>query len=446
MTSSAYSLGREAADDGSWRRQESQFRRWVADDPAADFPAMAGRYHLYVARACPWAHRTIIARRLLGLEDAIGLSFVDPIRDERGWAFTGGEYVDSINGFTLLSEAYLATDSAYERPSHRARSCGTPSRARSSRTSQPTSCGCSAPCSRRSPRTRSSCIPSRCADEIDALNDRIYDNVNNAVYKAGFSTQQDVYEREVAALFAMLDELDARLRRPALPVRPGAGRDRLAPVHDTGSLRRRLPDPLQVLAAQADRVRAPVAVLARPVPVARRGGDGLLRRDPPPLLPDAPDDQPERAGRGAPGRRLRRAARARVAGLGAHSEIAHASAGSFTPARARSHQPGLVHTSPGSFTPARARSPRRGPVRPGQAPLYANPFAHMQNLTFRSPARDRGRLCMPGMHNLPRPDFRVPNGRFRRSERGAISAAGAGDAPAAASLPRRQRRPAPGCA
>ena len=54
----------------------------------------AGRYHLYVARACPWAHRTIIARRLMGLEDAIGISFVDPIRDDRGWAFTGGEYVD----------------------------------------------------------------------------------------------------------------------------------------------------------------------------------------------------------------------------------------------------------------------------------------------------------------------------------------------------------------
>ena len=67
----------------------------------AEFPPQAGRYHLYVARACPWAHRTIIARRLMGLEDAIGLSFVDPIRDERGWAFTGGEYVDPVNGFDV---------------------------------------------------------------------------------------------------------------------------------------------------------------------------------------------------------------------------------------------------------------------------------------------------------------------------------------------------------
>src|SRR5437763_6817697 len=107
-------LGREAADDGSWRRQESRFRRWVSDDPAAEFPPVAGRYHLYVARACPWAHRTLIGRRLMGLEDAIDVSFVDPIRDERGWAFTGGPYVDVVNGFSFLSEAYAASDPAYE--------------------------------------------------------------------------------------------------------------------------------------------------------------------------------------------------------------------------------------------------------------------------------------------------------------------------------------------
>ena len=80
----------------------------------ASFRHEAGRYHLYVARACPWAHRTIIARRLMGLEDAIGISFVDPIRDERGWVFSGDEYVDPVNGFEYLSEAYLATDPSYD--------------------------------------------------------------------------------------------------------------------------------------------------------------------------------------------------------------------------------------------------------------------------------------------------------------------------------------------
>ena len=208
MSSSTFSLGREAADDGSFRRQESQFRRWVAED--SDFPPAAGRYHLYVARACPWAHRTIIARRLMGLEDAIGLSFLDPIRDERGWAFTGGGYVDAVNGFSFLSEAYLATDPAYDarvsvpvlwdkesgvivsnESADILRMLGT----------------VFAPFAAHAIEL----YPERLRDEIDTLNGRIYDNVNNAVYKAGFSRRQDVYEREVLGLFEMLDELDERL-------------------------------------------------------------------------------------------------------------------------------------------------------------------------------------------------------------------------------------------
>jgi glutathionyl-hydroquinone reductase len=211
MTSpSTFSLGREGADDGSFRRQESQFRRWVSDEPGSEFPLGGGRYHLYVARACPWAHRTIIARRLMGLEDAIGLSFVDPIRDERGWAFTGGEYIDPLNGFAFLSEAYVASDPGYE-----------------ARVSVPVLWD------------RETCVivnnesadilrmlgtvftplaehpvelyPELLRDEIDELNARVYDNVNNAVYKAGFSRRQEVYEAEVRGLFAMLDELDDRV-------------------------------------------------------------------------------------------------------------------------------------------------------------------------------------------------------------------------------------------
>jgi putative glutathione S-transferase len=209
-TSSAFTLGREGADDGSFRRQESQFRRWVSDDPGAEFPLQAGRYHLYVARACPWAHRTIIARRLMGLEDAIGLSFVDPIRDDRGWAFSGGEYVDPVNDFQYLSAAYLASDPLYEarvtvpvlwdrrsgvivsnESADILRMLGT---VFSPLGSHPVDL-----------------YPEPLRDEIDALSDRIYDNVNNAVYKAGFSRRQEIYEREVAALFATLGELDERL-------------------------------------------------------------------------------------------------------------------------------------------------------------------------------------------------------------------------------------------
>ena len=210
MSSSTFSLGRESADDGSFRRQESQFRRWVSADAGARFPLVAGRYHLYVARACPWAHRTIIARRLMGLEAAIGISFVDPIRDERGWAFTGDRYIDTVNGFAFLSEAYTATDPGYQarvtvpvlwdkesgvivsnESADILRMLGT----------------VFAPLAEHPVDL----YPEPLRSEIGALNDRIYENVNNAVYKAGFSRRQAVYEHEVHALFATLDKLDERL-------------------------------------------------------------------------------------------------------------------------------------------------------------------------------------------------------------------------------------------
>src|SRR5581483_4869261 len=104
----AFSLGAENVD-GEFRRQQSRFREAVSADGSTGFPAEAGRYHLYVSWACPWAHRTIIGRRLKGLEGVIGMSVVDPVRDERGWAFTGGEYVDQVNGWRFLAEAYRAT-------------------------------------------------------------------------------------------------------------------------------------------------------------------------------------------------------------------------------------------------------------------------------------------------------------------------------------------------
>ena len=203
--------GRERGDDGSFRRQESTFRHWVSDDGSTDFPLEAGRYHLYVARACPWAHRTIIGRKLMGLEDAIGISFLDPIRDERGWAFTGGAYQDQLNGFSYLAEAYQATDPSYDAritvPVLWDRREGVIVNNESADILRMLST-VFAPLAEHPLEL----CPEPLRDQIDALNGHIYDTVNNGVYKAGFCTSQQVYEREVTALFATLDELDARLR------------------------------------------------------------------------------------------------------------------------------------------------------------------------------------------------------------------------------------------
>src|SRR5471032_2289661 len=102
----------EQSEEGAFNRQEDAFRARVSDDGSTPYPTVAARYHLYVCLACPWASRTVIARHLLGLEQAIGMTVVDPIRDDRGWAFRNGPgyTTDPINGFAFLSEAYTATD------------------------------------------------------------------------------------------------------------------------------------------------------------------------------------------------------------------------------------------------------------------------------------------------------------------------------------------------
>src|SRR3954452_17880769 len=98
---------------GAFERQEAKFRRWVTAE-GGESPAASGRYHLYVALACPWSHRAVIVRSLKGLEDAVGVSYIHPFRDERGWAFPGGEFRDQLNGWDFLSEAYEASAEGYD--------------------------------------------------------------------------------------------------------------------------------------------------------------------------------------------------------------------------------------------------------------------------------------------------------------------------------------------
>jgi len=206
----AFSLGSERGDDGSFKRQVSSFREFVSDDEGSEFPVQSGRYHLYVARACPWAHRTVIGRALMGLQDAISVSFVDPIRDERGWRFSGGRYVDTVNGYGYLSEAYLASEPDYAArvtvPVLWDKQRATIVNNESADILRMLSTAF-APLAEHPVEL----VPERLRGEIEALNELIYENVNNAVYKAGFATAQRVYEREVTSLFQTLDELDLRL-------------------------------------------------------------------------------------------------------------------------------------------------------------------------------------------------------------------------------------------
>jgi glutathionyl-hydroquinone reductase len=208
----ALSLGVEGADDGSFKRQDSTFRIFVSDDGSTDFPVAAGRYHLYIARACPWAHRTLIGRMLMGLEDAISVSFLNPLRDDRGWEFTGNGYDDPVNGYRFLSEAYHTSDPAYEArvsvPVLWDKERGTIVNNESADILRMLST-VFAPLASHPVEL----VPAALRDEIDALNEHIYDTVNNAVYKAGFARKQAAYESEVRGLFATLDELDARLAR-----------------------------------------------------------------------------------------------------------------------------------------------------------------------------------------------------------------------------------------
>jgi glutathionyl-hydroquinone reductase len=195
---------------GRFDRPDARFRQWVSADGSTPYPAVAGRYHLYVSWACPWAHRTIIGRMLKGLEDVIGLSVVDPIRDERGWAFTGGEYTDPVNGFRFLGQAYAASDPDYDdrlsvpvlwdKETHRIVNNESADILRMYTTAFDDLA------------TREvDLYPEPQRAEIDALNARLYEKVNNAVYAAGFSRDQADYERIVKRMFATFDEVDARL-------------------------------------------------------------------------------------------------------------------------------------------------------------------------------------------------------------------------------------------
>jgi glutathionyl-hydroquinone reductase len=202
---------KEQTESGEFQRQEDAFREWISSDGSTAYPAAAGRYHLYVSLACPWASRTVIFRKLKGLEEAIGMTIVDPIRDEKGWAFRPER--DPVNGFEYLSEAYRTTDPNYD-----------------GRVTVPVLWD------KETKRIVNNCEDDICLMFNHALNEFarhkavdffpkdleaeqaklsgfLYDNVNNGVYKAGFATRQRPYEISCRKVFEALDQLEDRLSK-----------------------------------------------------------------------------------------------------------------------------------------------------------------------------------------------------------------------------------------
>jgi putative glutathione S-transferase len=201
----------DRAPAGAWLRPESRFRDAVTADGSSGFPAAAGRYHLYVSLACPWAHRTIIVRRLKQLEDVIGMTVVDPIRDDRGWAFTGapGTELDPVHGYSFLSQVYdlmepgphhVSVPVLFDRETDRIVNNESSEILRMLDSAWDAFTD-----------VRLDLYPESLRAEIDELEGEVYTNVNNGVYRCGFAGSQEAYDVAVRELFATLDRVEQRL-------------------------------------------------------------------------------------------------------------------------------------------------------------------------------------------------------------------------------------------
>ena len=196
--------------DRRFVRPRYPFQGRISADGSTGFPAEPGRYHLYIALGCPWAHRTAIVRRLKKLDDVVSLSLVDDVRDGRGWAFRARRGPDPVNGFTLLRQAYEAAEPGFD-----------------GHVSVPvlwdkrtgTIVSNNFPDITIDLDTRFEAWADQSADlypvalrgEIDELNALVYETVNNAVYRIGNTAYQEEYEELARRLFGVLDQLEARL-------------------------------------------------------------------------------------------------------------------------------------------------------------------------------------------------------------------------------------------
>jgi putative glutathione S-transferase len=200
-------------EDGEFDRQETSFREFIEDDPDARFQPEAGRYHLYVSYACPWAHGTLLTRSLKGLEDAISVDVVDPYRGDGGWQFTPekeGCSEDSVNGSDYLREVYVAADpdmtGRVTVPVLWDKQEGTIVNNESKEVIRMLDTEFDDVASRDV-----DLYPKGYQDDVDRIIDEIYDPINNGVYRAGFAKKQQAYDDAVDELFDALDHWDSVL-------------------------------------------------------------------------------------------------------------------------------------------------------------------------------------------------------------------------------------------
>jgi putative glutathione S-transferase len=195
-------------NDGQFVRQDSRFRHQVSSEPGSLYQPEAGRYHLYVSLACPWAHRTLIFRKLKQLEDVISVSVVEPTMLENGWEF--GDQGDPLHQFDYLYQLYLKAAPDYQGrvtvPVLWDKQTGTIVNNESVEIIRIFNTAFN-----DLTGNRDDYYPQDLGSEIEVVNERVYDTVNNGVYRAGFATSQAAYNDAYDALFDTLDWLEDRL-------------------------------------------------------------------------------------------------------------------------------------------------------------------------------------------------------------------------------------------
>ncbi|MGA5076885.1 glutathione S-transferase family protein [Streptomyces griseoincarnatus] len=206
--------GNSAYGRKAFKRSPAHFQDRITADGRDGWPVEAGRYRLVVSRACPWASRALVSRRLLGLEDAVSLAVADPVQDDRSWRFTlDADGRDPVLGIRYLSEAYDRRETDYPGGVSVPAVVDVPSGKLVTNDYQQITLDFATEWTALHREGAPDLYPEKLRDEIDAVMDDVFRDVNNGVYRAGFATGQEEYEAAFTRLFRRLESLERRLER-----------------------------------------------------------------------------------------------------------------------------------------------------------------------------------------------------------------------------------------